>query len=100
MFNSFDVSTITAKKSASVNPARGRVASCYITENNYITCLVMHKVGITIYLYAYVYDTNLIKKKEQNLNYYVVPDFISFPYFIKCIHLKGEIGVFLFIKHI
>ena len=69
-----------------------------MTEKKYISCIIMLREGIlSAKLKAYVYDTNLNSKYSVNLGYSVIPSLsLRYPYFIKCIHLKEEIGVFTF----
>ena len=54
-------------------------------------------------LKAYIFNIDLTKQNEVNLDYNikgssVTLGFYSYPYFIKCIHLKEEIGVYSFYK--
>ena len=52
------------------------------------------------YYHIGIYDTNLNKQKEIVTDYYSV-DYDSnkeFSYFSKCIHLEGNIGVFIFFQ--
>ena len=98
IFNSTDLSKINKVKSIQFNPVRGRVASCYITDKNFIHCIVMQKILLVANIMVYVYDTNLSEKHKINLEYIVAPSGISFPYFIKCIHLNEENGIFSFYK--
>ena len=102
-FDSTDISQANIIESTKVNPSRGGMASCYITDNNFIHCIVMLSNSLLTSITSasiaiYVFNTNLNQIHYNNLEYKVVPEGISFPYFIKCIHLKGEIGVYSFYK--
>lgn len=50
-------------------------------------------------LYAYAFDSNLTQIYNTNFGYNVVAtDYLYYPYFIKCLHLKEEIGFFSFYR--
>ena len=98
-FTSTDLSKVTTEKTIHINHVRGRASSCYITEKNNIGCITITTILLTNNLYAYIYDLNLKELMHTSLDgYQVVPEGVSFPYFIKCIHLKKEIGVFAFYR--
>ena len=82
---------------------RGKIASCYITVNKNIICIILKDSTNSALVYAIVYDIDLNEKLKEKLNNYEVKRsstyfFSPFPYFIKCIHLKDEIGVFTFYR--
>ena len=98
-FTSTDLSQINIiNNNVKINPTRGTVASCYITDNSNIVCLVMYKILVVANFYGYVYDKDLNEQHNKYFDYQAVATGASFPYFLKCIHLKGEIGVFAFYK--
>ena len=98
-FTSTDLSQVNiVNNNVKINPTRGTVASCYITDNSNIVCLVMYKILLAANFYGYVYDKDLNEQHNVFFDYQAVPSGASFPYFLKCIHLKGEIGVFAFYK--
>ena len=98
-FDSTDISTFSIIETGYIHPARGKVASCYKTVKNYIFCLIMLKDASSTNLYAYAFDSNLTQIYNTNFGYFVVAtDYLYYPYFIKCLHLKEEIGVFSFYR--
>ena len=67
-----------------------RIISCFITENNIIVCFYYSK---TVSKYSImILSTNLEVLKEENLDN---PN-NNYEYFYKCIHLKKEIGIFVY----
>ena len=99
-FTSTDLSQVSiGNNNVKINPSRGTVASCYITEQNNIVCLVMYQILLVVNFYGYVYDINLNEQHKLFFDYQAVATGgTSFPYFLKCIHLKEEIGVFAFYR--
>ena len=95
-----EVITIETKIEKSITEKPAKAASCYITENNYIGCIVVIKNTQYISnLFLYIYDINLDKQLNIDLDgYSIFSETLEIPYFIKCIHLKGEIGVFSFYR--
>ena len=89
-------------KSALLNDINGKVASCFITENKYILCIVIKKISAiksNIYVYAFGVDLGNSIYNTQLDDYGMVPDSNSrYPYFIKAIHLEEEIGAFAFYR--
>ena len=79
----------------------GKIASCYMTVQYYIVCLTIYsKLTPLVYahLYATVYDINLNQKVNSDLDYLFVPTSLRYLYFLKCIHLKDEIGIAAFYR--
>ena len=98
-FPSSDLSKAEYEAKKSVEPVRGKTASCYITDQQFIGCITIVRTLFSIYLSAYIYDINLNEKVNAALDgYSMVSKNSGFPYFIKCIHLKGEVGVFAFYR--
>ena len=96
-FSSTDLTKVTTSAKKNVKLIRGKAASCYMTEQKNIGCITISKVMVGIFLYAYIYDINLNEQLNTALDWHsMVPKGIGFPYFIKCIHLKNEIGVYSF----
>ena len=69
-----------------------RMVSCFITENKTIVCFYYSK---TYSKYAIsLLNTNIQKVKEED---YLLEDILEESYFFyKCIHLKKEIGIFVY----
>ena len=66
-FKNSDISIISSKK---IEKARGKMASCYITKQKYIICLIMLKYTNCIAkLTAYIFNIDLTKQDEVNLDY-------------------------------
>ena len=98
-FSSTDLSKINIIASDSVNPVRGKVASCYITKQNNIGCIAIVSYLLGNYLFTYIYNTDLKQQINKILDWYsMVEKDNEFPYFIKCIHLREEIGVYAFYR--
>jgi hypothetical protein len=69
-FKQSDVSIISSKK---IEPARGKIASCYMTKQKYIICLIMLKFTNCIArLKAYFFNIDLTRQYEVNLNYNII----------------------------
>ena len=68
--------------------------SCFITQFINILCFAMTSDNSNNLL-LYAYDAYLTKKDNINLGYTLDP---NQQYYINCIHLKKEIGVFIFYK--
>ena len=95
--NLSDVSIITSQ---SISPARGFIASCFMTKNKYISCIILKEDSPNVIIRAYVYNTDLMLQYYVSLGHYVTGScgffYCTYPFFIKCIHLKDEIGVYAF----
>ena len=98
-FNSLEISKEnteikTVSKSINIVPS----LSCYITKLKYIICS-SHKQGVSISQYSansveiIVLDKNLEEKCTKTISFIHNDDLDSF---IKCIHLKDEVGVFAY----
>ena len=100
IFPSFDITQVSLAKSNGLRYIRGKVSSCYMTDNKYIICIILRSSSWTSSnVYAVIYDKNLEQKLITKLgDYTVAASALSFPYFLKCLHLKEEIGVFTFYK--
>ena len=100
LINSIDLSNnIPTEILEYYTSSRGRSASCFITDSNYIMCIFLH-ISQLVWQYYHIgiYDLNLSKQKEIVTDYYAV-DYDTrkeFDYFMKCTHLEGDIGVFAF----
>ena len=98
-FPSTDLSKFSIAAKANVRPIYGKIASCYITDQKFIGCITIINTLLGVNLYAYIYDIKLKEKLNSALDgYSMVPKNLAFPYFIKCIHLKGEIGIYAFYR--
>ena len=77
----------------------GKVVSCFLTDNyQYIICLYLHQIG---YLYVFVYNQSFEEKTNINLGYQMFPiNPWEYEYFLKCICLKENTGVFAFYRGI
>ena len=98
-FSSSQISTVTSDISTSESYIQGKIASCYMTENNYIVCLAIFGKTPLLYatLYAYVFDHLSLKEQlSSKLGYTMIPNNLRYTYFIKCLHLSGINGVFAF----
>ena len=99
MFNSTDMINNIPQQLASYSiSSRGRSPSCFITSSNYIICLFLHIIGLYQYYHIGIYNLVLQKQNEIATDYYAI-DYDSnkeFDYFMKCIHLEEDIGVFAF----
>ena len=96
--NLSDVSIITSQ---SISQARGYIASCFMTKNKYISCIILKEESSYVIIKVYVYNTDLILQYDSYLgSYYVTGScfflYCTYPFFIKCIHLKDDIGVYAF----
>ena len=69
--------------------------SCFITENQYIMCFYL-TINITKYYHIIAYNSEL--GKENEITFY--DDDSNDNFFYRCIHLKEEVGVFSYYKHI
>ena len=102
-FNSFSPMNFDITKSNSFVYNNGKIASCYMTDHIFILCLSIYNSNKlsalkNSNLYVTVFDSNLNKKLSKELGYTMVPTSFRYLYFIKCIHLKEEIGVFIFYR--
>ena len=96
-FSSTDLTTVITSEKVNIKLVRGKTASCYITTQKYIGCITIS--NSFYYLYAYIFNINLKEQLNTELEgYSMVPKNLGFPYFIKCIHLKNEIGVYSFYR--
>ena len=71
----------------------GGSISCFMTNLQYIICFTLHLDFMQYHFYIIALKENLEKEKDSFLNYHLNT---GNPYFFKCIHLKGETGVFIF----
>ena len=81
----------------------GKIASCYMTAQKYIVCLSIYSRLTPLMfatLYATVYDINLNQKVNSDLSYTMVPNNLRYIYFLKCIHLRDEIGIAAFYRSV
>ena len=69
--------------------------SCFITENQYIMCFYL-TINNTKYYHIIAYNLEL--GKENEITFY--DDNSNDNTFYRCIHLKEEVGVFSYYKHI
>ena len=99
-FNSYDLTTVSTTANTNLGGMRGRVASCYLTKNRYIICIIIKHMTLTYsQINAVAYDLDLNNLMNIQLDSYTQTPFLGvYPYFIKCIHLKEEIGVFGFYR--
>ena len=99
-FDSPDISSVSIPLSTNLNKIRGKIASCYMTKNKYIICIIIKYFYLTFsQVNAVVYDINLNSKINVQLDSYTQKAYLGgYPYFIKSIHLKEEIGVFAFYR--
>ena len=100
-FNSHDLTTVTEAKTTNLGGLRGRVASCYMTKQKFIICIIIKHATLTYsQINAVAYDINLVNKMNIQIDSYTQAPFLGiYPYFIKCVHLKEEIGVFGFYRY-
>ena len=73
--------------------------SCIVTENNFVECLVKYNRQINIEIYEindeslnYIKSIAIDSLEEYSEDMYIYNP--SYIWFVKCIHLKNEIGVF------
>ena len=98
-FISTKFSEVETIKTLKVAAAYGNTSSCFITDNKFIVCMFITKNSLQMYLFVYIYDLNLNEKLKINLDEKVASNSKNkYPYFLKCIHLKEDIGVFAFYK--
>ena len=99
-FTSADPVTYTVEKSYSMKYIYGKIASCYMSKDNNIVCITIYSISILTspHLYISLFNSDLERKLHTSLDYTMVPNGVSYPYFFKCIHLKDEIGVFVFYR--
>ena len=100
-FSSTDIVNNSPTISSYSISSKGRAVSCFVTESNYIVCLFLHiNIMVLQYYHIGIYDTNLNKQKEIVTDYCTKDHglFKDYSDFSKCIHLEGDIGVFIFFK--
>ena len=100
-FSSTDIkNTDPIINSYSLNVDYGKSVSCFITDSYYIICIFLNKeIAFWSYIYIGIYKSDLSGKIiEINTNYLQVDYSSDFEYFLKCIHLEKEVGVFIFYK--
>ena len=81
----------TSKREHSIdNPFSEKIGiSCFKTDGNNIMCFYLKQDRN---YYIFVYDSSLNDKRDYLIN--VINNLSTYEPFYKCIHLKGEIGVF------
>ena len=97
-FTTTDLTQSPVIDTYTLNLIFGKAVSCFLTDNyQYIICLYNHDFG---FLDIFVYDQNFEEKTRLNLGYYMVPinDKWEYDYFVKCICLKQETGIFAFYR--
>ena len=99
-FHSVDSMSYIITQSYNMKYIYGKIGSCYLTKQNNLVCLTIYSAFLlsSPYLYISVFDSSLTRKVHTQLSYTMVPTELSYPYFFKCIHLKEEIGVFVFYR--
>ena len=105
-FSSTDIySNNPVKKSTNVPDSIGLSVSCFITDSNFIICLYLtQRISIDLVDYISgkikigVFTTELSQKKEEDTNYIMMQFGEKINIFLKCIHLEGNAGVFIFYK--
>ena len=96
------ISDVNIEQSSQEEKVVGKIGSCYMNKNNYIICMALMKQSLILSAYAslYVmaYNVELESKYKEKLgNYKIYPNKEGrYTYFIKCIHLMGNKGVFAF----
>ena len=92
-------------KTYNYDSSSGQAISCFKTDSDYIVCSFLSLIRLYYYIYIGVYDTELKEKIVKKTDYHVIGDDVTFgsvlytlPDFLKCIHLEGETGVFMFYK--
>ena len=100
-FSSTDIiNTNPIKNSYSLSVTFGKSVSCFITDSNYIICIfIKHFYLIKANIFIGVYKSDLSQKIIEMQTSYDQTDLsYKFEYFLKCIHLEQEAGVFIFYK--
>ena len=84
-FNSHDLTTVTEAKTTNLGGLRGRVASCYMTKQKFIICIIIKHATLTYsQINAVAYDINLNNKMNIQIDSYTQTPFLGvYPYFIK-----------------
>ena len=96
-FSSNNLDNSPIYKSQPIEFVFGEAVSCCLTEEKNIMCIFIHENG---YIYIMVYSLNLDFITNLNLGYKNVNkgDFslweFKYDYFLKCINLKEQVGVF------
>ena len=100
-FTENKVSDITVADSYYKLGIVGKTASCYMDDNKFILCLAFSGVNTLLLanIYISVFNLELDERLITSLgNYVVYPKDGKYTHFFKCIHLKGNVGVFAFYK--
>ena len=71
----------------------GNSVSCFVTEQKYIICIYLCKVSSKTSICLVSLDQNFVEKKRIYYSDNVNTDASSF---LKCIHLKKEVGAFIY----
>ena len=62
-----DLSKVSTAAKVNVKPVYGKIASCYITAQQYIGCITIINTLLGVNLYAYIYDIKLKEKLNSAL---------------------------------
>ena len=72
----------------------GSSVSCFMTDSQNIICFYLEQLE-EYYFKIIALNLNFVEQKSIHLNYSTDS---YYPYFFKCIHLKEEIGIFIFYR--
>ena len=70
----------------------GKGISCFQSESEFIICLYLTKIDETIYINFMKYEQDLQNSKNYNFSLTYTDEEI----FLKCLHLKGDVGLFAY----
>ena len=105
-FSSTDIKNSNpVQKNYTLTNSIGISVSCFVTDSNCILCLYLTKrltVEIVDYFTGYIkigiYNSVLTQITEKDTDYIMVQNSEKINFFLKCIHLEGNAGIFIFYK--